>query len=57
MHVDKANLVTLLEVDMQARAFYLALPGDIRGKISRNPEGIGTFADLRARAREAALGR
>ena len=55
--MDKANLVTLLEVDMQARAFYLALPGDIRGKISRNPEGIGTFADLRARAREAALGR
>ncbi len=54
--MEKANLTVLLETDPQALDYYLALPSDIRGKISRDPEGIGTFADLRERAGQAARG-
>ena len=52
----KADLTALLENDAQARDFYLALPADVRGRISRDPGNIGTFADLRARAAQAARG-
>ena len=52
----KADLTALLENDAQARDFYLALPADVRGRISRDPGNIGTFADLRARAARAARG-
>ena len=52
----KADLTALLENDAQARDFYLALPADVRGRISRDPGNIGTFADLRARAARAAQG-
>ena len=45
----KADLTALLENDAQARDFYVALPADVRGRISRDPGNIGTFADLRAR--------
>ena len=50
----KADLTALLENDAQARDFYLALPADVRGRISRDPGDIGSFADLRARAARAA---
>ena len=53
----KADLTALLENDAQARDFYLALPADVRGRISRDPGDIGSFADLRARAARAARGR
>ncbi len=53
----KADLTALLESDAQARDFYLALPADVRGRISRDPGDIGSFADLRARAARAARGR
>ena len=53
----KAGITALLESDAQAREFYLALPADVRGRISRDPGNIGTFADLRARAARAARGR
>ena len=57
MCMGKAGLTALLESDAQARDFYLALPADVRGRISRDPGNIGTFADLRARAAQAARGR
>ena len=53
----KADLTALLETDARARDFYLALPADVRGRISRDPGDIGSFADLRARAARAARGR
>ena len=53
-HMEKANLTVLLESDAQALEYYLALPADVRCIISRDPEGIGTFADLRRRASQAA---
>ena len=57
MYMGKADLIALLETDARARDFYLALPADVRGRISRDPGNIGTFADLRARAAQAARGR
>ena len=51
----KADLTALLESDAQARDFYLALPADVRGRISRDP-GISAHLPTCARGRRGPRG-
>ena len=50
----KADLTALLENDAQARDFYLALPADVRGRISRDP---GRYRHICRPARAGGAGR